>query len=78
MTIFDTTHAKRNILTSKLTLTLSSYYDVSINSNVHFCVRPGSQYNASAAFCFISSPPVTDGGIELWSIPPSLTVTDGG
>ena len=40
-------------------------------------LRPGSQYNANAAFCFVSSSTVTDGGIELWSIPPSVTVDDG-
>ena len=40
------------------------------------CLRPGSQYNSSAAFCFVLSPTVTDSGIELWSLSPSVTVDD--
>ena len=33
-------------------------------------IKPGSQYNASTAFCFVSSSTV----VELWSIPLSVTV----
>ena len=56
---------------------------------IYTSLRPGSKYNASAAFCFVSSSTVTaDSGIEpwsipsvtvdveLWSIPPSVTVDD--
>ena len=39
-------------------------------------LKVGSQYNASAVFCFVSSSTIIDGGIDQSSIPPSVTVGD--